>query len=246
MSNIDFTAIPARPCKRCGAMDRFENGKCKPCARANKAKWRESEAKKEMASAAALLAAEKESRAKEARARRDANPEREKERKKVAAAWRLANKDRLATEKAKWYAGNKDGARLAAAARYAANPEENRAKARAWAQENPERVKANRLAWRLANPGARKVIENNRRARKINSGGKLTKGLTKKLFALQRGMCPCCKQPLGDNYHLDHIVPLALGGVNEDWNMQLLRQRCNNQKHAKDPIHFMQGRGFLL
>jgi 5-methylcytosine-specific restriction endonuclease McrA len=51
---------------------------------------------------------------------------------------------------------------------------------------------------------------------------------------------------LGDNYHLDHIVPLAIGGTNTDDNIQLLRQKCNQQKSAKHPIDFMQSRGFLL
>lgn len=55
-----------------------------------------------------------------------------------------------------------------------------------------------------------------------------------------------CGKPLGDAYHLDHVMPLALGGSNTDDNMQLLRDRCNLQKHAKHPVDFMQERGFLL
>ena len=60
------------------------------------------------------------------------------------------------------------------------------------------------------------------------------------------GKCVCCGHPLSDNYHLDHIVPIALGGANEDWNIQLLRGECNLQKHAKHPVNFMQSKGFLL
>ena len=85
-----------------------------------------------------------------------------------------------------------------------------------------------------------------RKIRILSNKGVLTNGLTAKLFVLQKGLCPCCAQPLGDNYHLDHIMPLALGGSNTDDNIQLLRQRCNRQKHAKHPIDFMQSRGFLL
>lgn len=70
--------------------------------------------------------------------------------------------------------------------------------------------------------------------------------MAKKLYELQRGKCACCCKPLGNNYHLDHRVPLARGGRNEDCNMQLLRAKCNMQKSAKDPIEFMQERGFLL
>jgi 5-methylcytosine-specific restriction endonuclease McrA len=91
-----------------------------------------------------------------------------------------------------------------------------------------------------------RIICQNYRSRKRANGGTLSKGLAEKLFKLQQGKCPCCKQPLGRNYHLDHIVPTALGGSNSDDNMQLLRATCNHQKHAKHPIDFMQQRGFLL
>lgn len=78
------------------------------------------------------------------------------------------------------------------------------------------------------------------------TGQRLSKGLREKLMASQRGLCVCCGEILGENAHLDHIMPIALGGSNTDDNMQLLRQRCNNQKHAKHPVDFMQSRGFLL
>jgi 5-methylcytosine-specific restriction endonuclease McrA len=87
----------------------------------------------------------------------------------------------------------------------------------------------------------------NRRARKNASAGKLSFNLAEKLFKLQHGKCACgCKKHLGKDYHLDHIMPLALGGANTDNNIQLLRKQCNWQKHAKHPIDFMQSRGFLL
>jgi 5-methylcytosine-specific restriction endonuclease McrA len=78
------------------------------------------------------------------------------------------------------------------------------------------------------------------------SGGKLSPDLAERLYELQGGKCACCGKPLGEKYHLDHIMPLALGGANTDDNMQLLTARCNIQKSAKHPIDFMQERGFLL
>ena len=131
-------------------------------------------------------------------------------------------------------------------ARYAANPERYKAGSAAWQAKNPDRLKTNVSAWQKANPEARRIHRQNRRARERANGGILSKGLEQKLFKLQKGKCPCCKQPLGNNFNLDHIVPLALGGSNTDDNIQLLRQRCNNQKNAKHPIDFMQQRGFLL
>lgn len=116
-----------------------------------------------------------------------------------------------------------------------------------WQKANPQKANAKSAKWREANPEARRIYEHNRRARKLESGGKLSKGLAAKLFTLQRGKCACgCKQPLGSDYHLDHIMPLALGGTNTDDNMQLLTSRCNMQKQALHPVDFMQQRGFLL
>lgn len=156
--------------------------------------------------------------------------------------------------------------RIAKAAYNAANSEKNKACTYKWRAENPERHLANSAKWRAANSEkvraatekwqaanfekykeGKRIIEQNRRASKLASGGKLSKGLAERLFKLQRGKCACgCKQPLGDRYHLDHIMPLVLGGSNTDDNIQLLRQLCNNQKYAKHPVDFMQQRGFLL
>jgi 5-methylcytosine-specific restriction endonuclease McrA len=133
------------------------------------------------------------------------------------AAYRAANSDKVRDNQAAWYAANSDNEATRAAAYRAAHIEKYR------------------------------IYSQNRRARKRESGGKLSPGLSAKLFKLQKGKCACgCKQQLGNNYHLDHIMPLALGGTNTDDNMQLLRQRCNNQKHTKHPIDFMQQRGFLI
>jgi len=45
---------------------------------------------------------------------------------------------------------------------------------------------------------------------------------------------------------MDHIVPLAKGGKNIDSNIQLTCPKCNLEKNSKDPIEFMQSRGYLL
>lgn len=126
------------------------------------------------------------------------------------------------------------------------NPDKMRAAVTRWQAENPKKRMDANAAWLAKHPEAPRIFSLNRLARKKANGGKLSLGLAQKLFALQRGKCPCCGKPLGDDYHLDHKMPLALGGANEDWNMQLLRQRCNTQKQAKHPVDFMQSRGFLL
>lgn len=147
---------------------------------------------------------------------------------------------------AAWRAANSEKAKGSSAAWYAANTEKHKANRAAWYAANPEKIKASRAAWAKANPEIRRVNDQNRRARKIIKGGKLSQGLSAKLFILQKGKCPCCKQNLGDDFHLDHIVPLAIGGTNTDDNIQLLRQHCNNKKGKKHPVEFMQSLGFLI
>ena len=158
----------------------------------------------------------------------------------------LANTEKIAAKCASYQAANKKEIVEKNAARYAANPEKFAARGVAWRNNNPEKEKARGVVWRFNNPDKIRINNHARRALKCAAGGKLSPGLAAKLYKLQRGKCPCCNKPLGDDYHLDHIMPLFLGGSNTDDNIQLLRQRCNNQKHARHPIDFMQSRGFLL
>lgn len=125
-----------------------------------------------------------------------------------------------------------------------------------------EKVRASQVAYKAAhrekinflqrryvakNPETIRALEHSRRARERNARGSLSKDVAQRLMALQKGRCACgCREILGDNYHLDHIMPLALGGSNTDDNIQLLRASCNQHKSAKHPIEFMQSRGFLL
>lgn len=148
------------------------------------------------------------------------------------------------------------------AERYANNPAKIKSKVAEYRATYPDRVRKTKATyrafnkeheakshanWRAKNREATRIHHLNRRVRKRAVAGVLSSGLTEKLFKLQRGKCACgCKQPLGDDYHLDHRMPLALGGTNTDDNMQLLRAKCNLKKHAKHPADFMRQQGFLL
>ena len=96
----------------------------------------------------------------------------------------------------------------------------------------------NRIKYRL--------YENTRRSRKANSDGSLSQNIAAKLMLLQQNKCAICKKQLGNDYHIDHIMPLSLGGANTDDNVQLLHSSCNLKKHKKHPIDYMQSIGFLL
>lgn len=133
-----------------------------------------------------------------------------------------------------WYSKNKEKISEERSVRYRDDPEIakiTRERAKKWAANNQERVR---------------IHKRNRKAKIRNSSGTLSKDIVEVLFRIQRGKCACCRKPLGSDYQLDHIMPIALGGENIDSNVQLLRAECNNFKRAKHPVDFMRQRGFLL
>ncbi len=161
-------------------------------------------------------------------------------------AWGERNPEKIKAKNLASYSANKEK-RIAYAAAYKAR---NYAKISEYLSEyrkkNKDAANASSALWRKENPLRRKIHHQNRRSLTIAGGERLSKGLVEKLLILQRGKCVCCGCDLDGKYHLDHIVPLALGGKNRDENMQLLLPLCNMQKHAKHPVDFMQSRGFLL
>ncbi|EKF9168869.1 HNH endonuclease [Vibrio cholerae] len=62
------------------------------------------------------------------------------------------------------------------------------------------------------------------------------KWLERALLHREKGVCVLCKTDLTALYNtqgklaVDHIVPIAMGGVNDPTNLQLLCSSCNNEK----------------
>ncbi len=83
------------------------------------------------------------------------------------------------------------------------------------------------------------VYSQNRRIAKRNLGGSLSPNLKVALMELQDAQCIYCLADLRVvGIHMDHIMPLALGGAHEDSNIQLLCPTCNCRKNAKHPDTF--------
>lgn len=163
------------------------------------------------------------------------------------AKWAADNRDKVNANLSKWKKANPDKVKADAAKYRSENAEKVKAARAKWASSNHEKMKAIRASWRAANPEATRIYSHTRRAREREVGGKLSHGITEKLYSLQKGKCACgCGQPLGNDYHIDHIIPIVLGGINADENIQLLRAFCNTSKGAKHPIDFMQQRGYLI
>lgn len=168
--------------------------------------------------------------------------------------WRLANPDKVAASKAR--ARERDP--LAAAERTRrwreANPERERENTRRWSRENaeykreraraygaqlPEGERARRLReWRRANPEAHRVIAHRRRAAKRSLDfGDVTPEAMAAIFAAFDGQCAYCLNESAT--HVDHYVPLKLGGLHALDNLVPACTRCNTSKGAKAPEEWL-------
>jgi hypothetical protein len=56
-----------------------------------------------------------------------------------------------------------------------------------------------------------------------------------KVFTLQGGRCPWCWRPLPEDLasvRTDLIIPVGRGGLNAEWNQQLLHAACRAERHS--------------
>ncbi len=86
----------------------------------------------------------------------------------------------------------------------------------------------------------RSRLKNQRkRARRMSAGGRARVSDVVWLTEAQRGKCFYCFKKLGDDYHLDHFVPIARGGRNERGNLRLSCPPCNIAKSDLPPEQFL-------
>lgn len=178
-----------------------------------------------------------------------------------AAAWRSENRGKVAEYQAAYRANNKDKQREYMKEWVAANTRKvksyNAVYRVAYENKNRERIAARKSAalkasgyyasYRAKNRDRIRAANNNYRARRCAAAGRLSGDIVGRLMDLQKGKCVNCRANLrAVGRHLDHITPLALGGSNDDGNVQLLCPRCNVKKKATDPITWAQRNGRLL
>ena len=164
--------------------------------------------------------------------------------------WNTLNAEKVKVQNAarckKWLVNNPGKAKLHAEEWAKANPEKVAIARAAWLAANPEKHKAATSAWAKRNRPARRIHWQNYHARKVAAGGTFTREDFGQTMKRQKGKCVVCRVDISKSYHIDHIMPLILGGSNDSGNIQLLCPHCNESKQGRHPIDFMQSRGFLL
>ena len=152
------------------------------------------------------------------------------------------------TKKAKLYANNnKEKIQAYKKAYNFENREHIRNQCKLYRAINTKFVKTINSKWKKENPDLVKIYNQNRKAKKRFQTGQISKGIVKKLMILQNSKCTNCKTNLQETgHHLDHIMPIDLGGAHADENLQLLCPTCNLRKYNKDPIAWANENGRLL
>jgi 5-methylcytosine-specific restriction endonuclease McrA len=199
-----------KPCKRGHTSGRYKDGHCKECHALAVVRWQKKNRKKVAAIQAKYNSTNSEKVTKRTLAGKVRDPSKVKAQRKRSYVKRASVEIRKPRE------------------RRLRNPERHRQ-----LQLKPARKLRN------ADPDRFRLKVRARRAKLAN--GNVSSDIIRRLLVSQLGLCVYCKADLvsdGMKYEIDHIMPIALGGLHEDSNLQLLCRSCNRRKHAKHPDVF--------
>jgi len=122
---------------------------------------------------------------------------------------------------------------------YYMNQREKRAESgRQYRADHAEEI-AERM-WRYSRANLEEGATRSRRryARKLSAEGTHTAEDIKMQYDRQKGKCFYCGEFVGQKYHVDHVIPLSLGGSNGPENLVISCPSCNLSKYTKHPMDF--------
>jgi hypothetical protein len=139
--------------------------------------------------------------------------------------YRLKRREEIAQKDAWYRAAHREEARNRTAAWRKANPEKTRENMRAWKESNPERVRADHSKDKAVRRGAALC----------DHAGCLTVGATQLAWMVNEHACYLCGTPVwqGVNLHMDHLLPVARGGIHCADNLRPACGPCNMRKGTK-------------
>lgn len=172
-------------------------------------------------------------------------------------AYKEKNKDRTKKTRREYYLKNREDQIRRARQWSKAHAEHVRITSRKhkkkWRDNNLEKIKIKNSVWKSANLERVALYTRNRRARIKNIGGQHSIEDIIDILKLQKNRCAECGCKIAFNptegekkIHVDHIMPVHLGGSNGRKNIQCLCGSCNVKKHATHPLDWAKKKGRLL
>jgi hypothetical protein len=149
-------------------------------------------------------------------------------------AWREANREKVAAVHKAWLERNEDRVRKNKNAWRKKNQEKAYASTKKWVNNNREKHNLYRKKWYRSETGRISAAQKhrNRRARENKAFVHLTKNEKERIVLLENTRLELQKET-GQVYHIDHILPLAHGGIHHPINMRILGINENSSKNDK-------------
>lgn len=198
------------PCVHGHTSERYKDGSCKECRHASVRRW-------------------------QAKNREKVD--------QITREWQAANRDRTNAATERWREKNPEMVKAQRARHYTKTRVKQIRDAREWRLKNPDRMREHSRRSikkkRAENPEKYRNLVRLRRAKE--RVGIVSSDIVEQLMRKQDNRCVYCRVDLHSavvRRELDHIMPLALDGIHEDANLQLLCGPCNRRKCAKHPDVF--------
>lgn len=152
-------------------------------------------------------------------------------------SYRQSNKEKIAKQKHEHYEANRERIREQQREYYKLNRSQLLEYQRKWSEANHDRKNNYKREWRKANPDYQSEYRRNNKYKSqqykakrnaLKKSTSTTDPLELAEIALFYADCP-------EGWHVDHIIPLILGGAHELSNLQHLEAWINQQKYKKHP-----------
>lgn len=177
-----------------------------------------------------------------------------------AAAWYANNKERAAATAKKFrqenpelvrerkraeYLRNREKAIKRSAEYMQNNREQRREYDRQYRLKNAKRLEALKVVWRADNADLLRAVKHSYKARRraVEKTGDSSRQVRAWLARVPK-TCIWCGIKCADDFHIDHFMPLALGGAHAVANLAIACPTCNVRKNAMHPETFCKRMGF--
>lgn len=231
----------SKPCKRGHVSERRSNSReCKTCAENDSKEYYWNNREKALSNNAVWHRENLESRASYDARRRASIGDRLRSQ---SLSWNRNNPERVRESNKRYLENNRE---RIVEFRRVYNSIYGRAKRQAKYAANRELMRARWKAWYHANKAYNAARAQSYRARLAGAEGHHTGDQIKMLHANQKFLCASCCKSIRKKFHIDHVMPLVLGGSNWISNIQLLCPHCNLSKGRMHPIDWARENGRLL